>query len=96
MTNCSPPDIAYDVGRLSRYTHNPSVEHWDAISILLGYLKGTYYYYYYLSYYGYLVVLEGYCDANSISYIDYVKPTSGYVFTLGRGLSPGSHPRRLV
>ena len=52
----------------------------------MGYLKGTYYYYYYLSYYGYLVVLEGYCDANSISYIDYVKPTNGYVFTLTGGV----------
>ena len=27
LTNCSHPDIAYDVGRLSRYTHNPNVEH---------------------------------------------------------------------
>ena len=27
LTKCSRPDIAYDVGRLSRYTHNPSVEH---------------------------------------------------------------------
>ena len=38
-----------------------------------------------MSYYGYLVILEGYYDANSISYIDYVKPTSGYVFTLVGG-----------
>ena len=41
MTNCTRPDIAYVVGRLSRYTHNPSIEHWDAISRLLRYLKGT-------------------------------------------------------
>ena len=94
MTNCSSPDIAYDVGRLSRYTHNPSVEYWDAISILLGYLNGASYLFW--SYYGYPVVLERSCDANWISNVDYVKPTSGYVFTLGRGLSPGSHPRRLV
>ena len=83
MTNCSHPDIAYDVSRLSRYTHNPSVEHWDAISILLGYLKGTSYFC--LSYCGYPVVLEWYCDANWISNTNYVKPTSGYLFTLARG-----------
>ena len=82
MTNCDCPDIAYDVGRLSRYTHSPSVEHCDTISILLIHSKETFYFS--LSYCGYLVVLEGYYDANSISYIDYVKPTSGYVFTLGR------------
>ena len=27
MTNCTRPDIAYVVGRLSRYTYNPSIEH---------------------------------------------------------------------
>ena len=80
MTNCS--NIAYDVGRLSRYTHSPSVEHWDTISILLIYSKGTFYFC--LSYCGYPVILKGYCDANWISNTDYVKPTSGYVFTLAR------------
>ena len=29
LTNCTRPNIAYAVGRLSRYTHNPSIEHWD-------------------------------------------------------------------
>ena len=27
LTNCTCPNIAYIVGRLSRYTHNPSIEH---------------------------------------------------------------------
>ena len=86
MTNCDCPDIAYDVGRLSRYTHSPSVEHCDTISILLIYSKGTFCFC--LSYCGYLVVLEGYSNANWISDTDYVKPTSGYVFTLaGRAIS---------
>ena len=83
MTNCTRPDIAYVVGRLSRYTHNPSIEHWDAISRLLRYLKGTFDYG--LSYCGYPAILEGYCDANWISDTDEVKPTSGYVFTLAGG-----------
>ena len=83
MTNCNHPNIAYDVGRLSRYTHSPSVEHWDTISILLIYSNGTFYFC--LLYYGYLVVLEGYCDANWISDADYVKLTSGYIFTPAGG-----------
>ena len=86
MTNCSCSNIGYDVGRLSRYTHSPSVRHWHTISILLIYSKGTFYFC--LSYCGCLVVLKGYCDANWISDTDYVKPTSGYVFTLaGRVVS---------
>ena len=48
----------------------------------MGYLKETSYFC--LSYCGYPIVLEGYCDANWISDTDYVKPTNGYVFTLAR------------
>ena len=56
LTNCTCPDIAYVVGRLNRYTHNPSIEHWDAISKLLRYLKGTFDFG--LSYYGFPTILE--------------------------------------
>ena len=83
LTNCTRPNIAYNVGRLIRCTYNPSIEHWDAISRLLRYLKSTFDYG--LSYCGYPAILEGYCDANWISDIDEVKPTSGYVFTLAGG-----------
>lgn len=31
IANKTRPDIAYAVGRLSRYTHNPSIEHWTAL-----------------------------------------------------------------
>ena len=41
LMNYTRPDIAYDVGRLSRYTHNPSKEHCDALFRLLKYLRGT-------------------------------------------------------
>ena len=27
LTNCTRLDIAYAIGRLSRYTHNPSIVH---------------------------------------------------------------------
>jgi len=32
--NYTQLDIAYVVSRLSRYTHNPSKEHWDALGCL--------------------------------------------------------------
>jgi hypothetical protein len=82
LTNYTHPDIAYVDGRLSRYTYNPSVEHWDAIFRLLRYLNDTINYG--LSYCGFLAILEGYCDANWIYGSYEVKPTSGYVFTLAR------------
>ena len=94
LTNCTRPDIAHVVGRLSRYTHNPSIEHWDAISRLLRYLNGTFDYGF--SCFGYPAILEGYCDANWISDTDEVKPTSGYVFTIAGRLSLRNHPNRLA
>ncbi|KAE8704652.1 Cytochrome P450 71A1 [Hibiscus syriacus] len=60
--NYTRPDIAYDVSRLSRYTHNPSGEHWIALKRLLKYLKGTLDWK--LEFVGFPAVLEGYCDAN--------------------------------
>ncbi|XP_074298900.1 secreted RxLR effector protein 161-like [Silene latifolia] len=76
----SRPDIAYSVGRLSRYTHNPGHDHWSALVRLLKYLKGTADFG--LSYCGYPPVLEGYCDAKWISESKDIHSTSGYVFTL--------------
>ncbi|KAL0356357.1 UNVERIFIED_CONTAM: Retrovirus-related Pol polyprotein from transposon RE2 [Sesamum radiatum] len=40
LMNYTRPDIAYAVNRLSRYTHNPNKEYWDALRRLLRYLKG--------------------------------------------------------
>ena len=86
LTNCTHLDIVYVVGRLSRYTHNPSIEHWYAISKLLRYLKGTFDFG--LSYCGYPTVLKGYCNNNLIFDMNEVKPTREYVFTLaGRAVS---------
>nr|KAJ0199666.1 hypothetical protein LSAT_V11C600325220 [Lactuca sativa] len=50
------PDIAYVVRRLSRYTSNPSLHHWQAVSIVFKYLKGNTNYG--LTYSGYPFVLE--------------------------------------
>jgi hypothetical protein len=35
------PDLSYSVNLLSRYSANPSAAHWDALDILIGYLKQT-------------------------------------------------------
>nr|GEU46452.1 zinc finger, CCHC-type [Tanacetum cinerariifolium] len=67
------PDIAYAVGRLSRFTSNPSRQHWKAITRMFKYLGGTKDYG--LSYVRYPSVLEGYSDA---SWINHVEDSSFY------------------
>ena len=83
VMNCTRPDIAYAVSKLSRYTSNPGPDHWKAIVRVLRYLKYTQNYG--LHYSKYPAVLEGYCDANWISDTKDLKSTSGYLFTLGGG-----------
>ncbi|GJZ62643.1 zinc finger, CCHC-type containing protein [Tanacetum coccineum] len=75
------PDIAYAVGRLSRFISNPSRQHWQAITRVFKYLKGTMNYG--LSYMGYPSVLEGYSDASWINHVEDSSSTSGWVFLLG-------------
>ena len=76
-------DIAYAVGRLSRYTSNPSSHHWQAVSRVFKYLKGTMNYG--LTYSGYPFVLEGYSDASWINNLEDHSSISGWVFLLGGG-----------
>ena len=83
VMNCTRPDITCAVSKLSRYTSNPSPDHWKAIVRVLRYLKYTQNYG--LHYSKYPAVLEGYYDANWISDIKDSKSTSGYQFTLGGG-----------
>ena len=81
LTSCTRPDIAYTVGKLSRFTSNPGDDHWKAIIRILRYLRFTRNYG--LHYTRYPVVVEGYSDANWIPDIKDTKSTSGFVFTLG-------------
>ena len=81
--HCTRPDIAFAVNRLSRYTSNPSAEHWKAIARVLGYLKKTKDLRLYYS--GYPAVLEGYSNANWVTSVGDNKSTSGWIFTLGGG-----------
>ncbi|CAM8887661.1 unnamed protein product [Rhodiola kirilowii] len=77
------PDITYAVGKLSRYTSNPSNLHWEAIKWVLKYVKGTMNYG--LVYAGFPSVLEGYTDASWITNLEDHSSTSGWVFLLRRG-----------
>ncbi|GJV07543.1 zinc finger, CCHC-type containing protein [Tanacetum coccineum] len=77
---CTRPDIAFAVGKLSRYTSNPGTQHWQAIQRVLQYLKKTMDYR--LTYTSYPLVLEGYTDASWISNTEDNSSTSGWVFLL--------------
>jgi hypothetical protein len=80
LMTCTRPDLAYAVSKLSRYTSNPSDEHWKSITRVLRYIRFTRDYG--LHYTRDPAVIEGYTDANWISDIKDSKSTSGYVFTL--------------
>ena len=41
LMQCTRSDIAFTVSKLSRFTSNPSVEHWKAICRVFGYLMKT-------------------------------------------------------
>nr|GEU56619.1 zinc finger, CCHC-type [Tanacetum cinerariifolium] len=77
---CTRPDIAFAVGKLSRYTSNPGIQHWQAILHVLKYLKKTMDYS--LTYTAYPSILVGYIDASWISNTKDNSSTSGWVFLL--------------
>jgi len=83
LINFTRPDIAYTVSRLSRYTDNPSQEHWNTLLRLLKYLRDTIDWC--LHFNKFPAVLKGFCDANWVSNNDEVSSTSGYISTLGGG-----------
>ncbi|XP_070047410.1 secreted RxLR effector protein 161-like [Nicotiana tomentosiformis] len=83
IMNCTRPDIACAVSKLSRYTSNPDQTHWMAMKRVLGYLRHTQDYA--LHYSKYPAVIKGYSDANWITGSSETKSTSGYVFTIGGG-----------
>ncbi|GJU81748.1 zinc finger, CCHC-type containing protein [Tanacetum coccineum] len=80
---CTRPDIAFSVGKLSRYTSNPGTQHWQAIQMVLKYLTKTMDYR--PVYSGYPSVLEGYTDASWINNTEDNSSTSDWVFLLGGG-----------
>ncbi|XP_073121340.1 secreted RxLR effector protein 161-like [Henckelia pumila] len=83
ITNCTRPDIACAVNKLSRFTSNPNEVHWKALTRVLRYLRHTLEYG--LHYTRYPTVFEGYIDANWIFDTKDFKSTSGYVFSIDGG-----------
>ena len=82
-TQCTRPDIAFAVSKVSRFTSNPSIDHWKAIGRVLGFLKKTKDLG--LQYSKFPAILEGYTDASWISSLGDNKSTTGWVFILGGG-----------
>jgi len=62
LMNYTRLDVAYVVGRLSRYTHCPEKDYWITLYRVLKYLKGTINHS--LTYCGFSSILEGHSDAN--------------------------------
>jgi hypothetical protein len=62
VMHCTIPDITFTICKLSRYTSNPSMDHWRAIARVFGCLKRTINFG--LFYNNFSVVLKGYIDAN--------------------------------
>ena len=77
------PDIAYAVGKLSRYTRNLGPSHCIAIRRVLRYLIGTMSHG--LCYNREYPVLEGYSDASWITNKEDSSSTSGWIFIYGGG-----------
>ena len=82
-THCTRPDITFAVYKISRYTSNPSTEHWKAIGRIFGYLKRTKNLG--LFSYDFPAVLEGYSDASWVTSASDNKSTSGWIFTIAKG-----------
>ncbi|XP_071718364.1 secreted RxLR effector protein 161-like [Rutidosis leptorrhynchoides] len=77
------PDIAFIVGKLSRFTSNPNATHWRAVVRVFKYLKGTMDYG--ITYTGFPSVLEGYSDASWITNVEDHSSTTSWIFLLGGG-----------
>ncbi|XP_071708837.1 secreted RxLR effector protein 161-like [Rutidosis leptorrhynchoides] len=77
------PDIAFIVGKLSRFTSNPNATHWRAVVRVFKYLKGTIDYG--ITYTGFPSVLEGYSDASWITNVEDHSSTTGWIFLFGGG-----------
>ena len=82
--HCTRPNISFSVGKLSRFTSNPNVDHWKVIGRVPSYLKKTISLR--LFYSEFPTVLEGYSEASLITSVSDSKSTSGWIFTLGRGV----------
>ena len=80
---CTRPDIAHEVGVVSRFLENPRKEHWEAVKRILRYLRGTTRDCLYFE--GSDPILKGYTNADMAGDLDNRKSTTGYLFTFSGG-----------
>jgi hypothetical protein len=84
---CTRADLAHAVSVVSRFMHNPSKEHWNAVKWILRYLKGT-------SHFGLLFdknsvkeidvmgFVERFVDSDIVGDLDKRRSISGYIYSL--------------
>ncbi|XP_057535253.1 secreted RxLR effector protein 161-like [Amaranthus tricolor] len=77
-------DIAFAIGKLSRFTSSPDPHHCMVIRRVLRYLLHTKDYG--IAYSGEPLILEGYSDASWITNEENDSSTSGWVFIYGGGV----------
>jgi hypothetical protein len=96
---CIRPDIAHEVGGLSRYMSKPGKEHWTTVKRVFRYLCGTASYgLYYEGRLGLdrVVDIHGFVDADWAGDLDRRRSTSGYVFNLFGGEISWMRKRQVV
>ena len=83
---CTRPDLAQGVSMVSKFLSNPGKQHWDAVKWIFRYLRGT-------TNYGIMferqqdeLSVRGYVDVDYAGGLNDRRSTTGYVFTLARGL----------
>jgi hypothetical protein len=96
---CTRPDIAHEVGVLSRYMSKPGKEHWASVKRVFRYLRGTTSYG--LCYQGRpgldrVLDIHGFVDVDWDGDLDGRRSTSGYVFNLFGGEISWMRKRRVV
>jgi hypothetical protein len=96
---CTGPDIAHEVGFLSRYMSKPWKEHWTTVKRVFSYFLGTTSYG--LCYQGIHVLdrvldIHGFVDADQDGDLDRKRATSEYVFNLFGGEISWMKKRQVV
>eukprot|EP00253_Pinus_taeda_P003817 PITA_03817 len=86
---CTRPDIAHEVGVLSKFMSKPGKENWTAVKWVFRYLRGTTDYG--LCYHGRprlhrVLDIHGFVDADWAGDLDQRRSTSGYMFNLFGGV----------
>ncbi|XP_062079979.1 secreted RxLR effector protein 161-like [Humulus lupulus] len=78
---CTRPDIAFVVNVLGRYLSDPGHDHWVVAKKVLRYLQRTKNFMLVYKQFGNLRVI-GYSDSDFGGFVDDLKSTSRYIFTL--------------